>query len=128
MNFKKSKRQAIIDGYLATTGKNLFIASEFIDWLQDEPEHEAYPWFFGKDDAEAAREYRIDLARRMAGGMRIVVSAQETTQSGVVQINVREYPAYVSAMSGRKAGGGYSRFDPDDAESLAELRRGSVSV
>ena len=126
-NFWK-KRQEIIDGYLMETGRNMFVASEFIDWLAERPDHEAYPWFFAKDDAEAAREYRIGLARRMASGMR-VVARTETTETNVVQITESSYPAYVSPVAGRSKGGGYERFDPDDAEAMAELQRqGAVAL
>lgn len=122
--FTKTKRQAIIDGYLAETGSNLFVPSEFIDWLSGQPEHEAYEWFFGQNDTTAAREYRIGLARRMAGGLRIVASVSETPKkSQVVQITTREYPAFVSPMAGRKSGGGYEPFNPDDKGSMDELRR-----
>jgi hypothetical protein len=120
----KSKRQSIIDGYLATTGHNMFVAAEFIDWLSGQPEHEAYEWFFGEDDATAAREHRIALARRMASGLRIVANVSEPPSKGqVVQISVREYPAFVSPVAGRRTGGGYEPFNPDDASSMAELQR-----
>lgn len=125
--FPKAKRQAIIDGYLISTGRNLFIPSDFIDWLSGQPEHEAYEWFFAKDDAEAAREYRIDLARRMASGLRIVAKVS-STESAVVSITSREYPAYVSPVAGRKNGGGYELFNPDDPEALAELLRQGASA
>lgn len=123
MAFKKSDRQRIVDGYLAATGRNLFIASEFIDWLEGKEDHEAYPWFFGKDDAAAAREYRIDLARRMASGLRITVSQTDVSESKVVSITTREYPAYVSPMAHRTHGGGYHPVDPKDAAVMDELRR-----
>jgi len=121
MNFKKASRQKIIDGYLQDSGRNLFIAGEFIDWLEGQPDHDAYPWFFGQDDAEAARQHRIGLARRMASGLRIVVTDSADTAS-VVQVSVREYPAYLSPVSGRKGGGGYQRMDPEDQAMLDELR------
>lgn len=121
-SFTKATKQEIIDGYLNETGRNIFSASDFVDWLEGQPDHKAYPWFFGKDDAEAAREYRIGLARQMASGLRIVARI-ETTEQNVVQIRVREYPAYVSPMAGRKGGGGYQPFDPQDAEAMAELQR-----
>ena len=118
--FPKKERQRIVDEYLQQTGRNMFVPGEFVDWLADHPDHEAYPWFYGLGDAEAARQYRIDLARRMASGLRITVKdepAQEHT------ITVREYPAYVSPVSGRKAGGGYAPFDPRSETDQAELRR-----
>jgi hypothetical protein len=120
--FAKKDRQRIIDGYLAATGRNMFVAPEFIDWLQGQPENEAYPLFFGVDDAEAARQHRIDLARRMASGLRIVATVNAPEAASVVQITTREYPAYVSPMSGRRNGGGYAPFDPEDGDAMAELQ------
>lgn len=126
-NFWK-KRQEIIDDYLSKTGRNMFNAGEFIDWLEKHPEHEAYDWFFGMDDAEAARQHRIHLARRMASGLRIVAK-EEVSEARVVQITEREYPAYISPVADRKSGGGYQRFDPTDADAMAELRRqGAVAL
>ncbi|WP_422073876.1 hypothetical protein [Tranquillimonas rosea] len=119
--FPKAERQRIIDGYLAATGRNLFNAAEFIDWLAGQPDHEAYDWFFGQDDATAAREYRIGLARRMASGLRIAAK-EELAARNVVHVSTREYPAYMSPVAGRKHGGGYERFDPKDTGQLEELR------
>ncbi len=128
MAFTSKDRQRIIDGYLSETGRNMFVASEFIDWLEHQPEHEAYDWFFAIDDAEAARQHRIYLARKMASGLRIEAKT-ETKEANVVQITEREYPAYVSPMASRKDGGGYTRFDPSDADAMAELRRqGAVAL
>lgn len=128
MAFKAKDRQRIIDQYLNATGENLFQPGAFIDWLSDQPDHECYDWFFGKDDAAAAREYRIDLARRMASGLRITAKI-EASQSSVVSIKVREFPAFVSPVATRKAGGGYEAFDPKDPAAVAELRRqGAVAL
>jgi hypothetical protein len=128
MAFKAKDRQRIIDGYLAASGCNMFVPGEFIDWLSDQPDHEAYELFFGMDDAAAAREHRIDLARRMASGLRITARVEEQ-QAKVVSIKVREFPAFVSPMAGRKAGGGYEPFDPQDGAAMAELRRqGAVAL
>lgn len=122
--FGKSERQRVIDGYLAATGRNMFNAAEFIDWLAGQPDHDAYSWFYGKDDATAARDWRIQMARQMANGLRIVANVSTMPQKGnVVSVTVREFPAFVSPMSGRKVGGGYTPFDPKDAAAMAELRR-----
>jgi hypothetical protein len=123
MKFTKRDRQKIIDGYLQDSGANMFVAAEFIDWLSGMPEHQAYSWFFAKDDEAAAREYRIGLARQMASGLRIVSSISVSTPSNVVQIVTHEYPAYISPVAGRRSGGGYERFDPDNSEHIAELQR-----
>lgn len=117
------KRQAIIDGYLAATGQNTFHAGAFIDWLAGQPTHEAFGWFYGADDAKLAREHRIDMARRWASGLRITVQSSITDRSGIMSVVTREYPALVSPMANRKAGGGYVDFDVDDPLAVAELRR-----
>jgi hypothetical protein len=130
MSFTAKDRQRIIDGYLVETGSNLFVPSEFIDWLAGQPEHEAYEWFYGNSDAETAREHRIWMARRMANGLRIVAEVSVAPKKGnVVAVSVRDFPAYISPVALRKNGGGYQPFEPDDAESMAELRRqGAVAM
>ena len=89
--FSKDTKQRIIDDYLQNTGANMFVPSEFVDWLSGQPEHEAYDAFYGMDDAEAARQHRIDMARSMASGLRIVAKT-ETVDNKVVSIKVTEYP------------------------------------
>lgn len=121
MAFTSADRQRIIDDYLAQTGRPLFIPGEFVDWLEGKPEHEAYKWFFGMGDATAAREHRIAMARRMAGGLRITVRKQDV-KSAVVLVTQREFPAFISPMSTRRSGGGYSPFDPEDAGDMAKLQ------
>jgi len=127
MAFKTQDRQRIIDGYLSFTGRNMFIPGEFVDWLAGHPEHEAYEWFFGMGDDEAARQHRIGMARRMASGLRIASRSQET-KATVVSITTRDYPAFISPIAGRKGGGGYEPVDPDDEQQIAELRRQGASA
>jgi hypothetical protein len=122
MAFTSKDRQRIIDEYLNETGANLFVPSEFVDWLAERPDHEAFPLFYGRTDAEAAREFRIAAARRMANGLRIVARVSDT-KGTVVSVSVREFPAFVSPVSQRGQGGGYQPFDPKDAGQLDELRR-----
>jgi len=122
MAFKKADRQKIIDGYLAATGKNMCVAAEFVDWLSEQPDHPMHAVFFGADDEKLARQYRIDMARRFISGLRIVVSIKNLdTVTNVVSISVREFPAYVSPLSGRKSGGGYAEMETDSPEMLREL-------
>lgn len=124
MAFTKKDRQKIIDEYLSASGANMFVPAEFIDWLGAKPDHEAYELFYGIDDATAAREHRILLARQMANGLRIVAPVSTAPASAsVVSVAVREFPAMVSPMAGRKEGGGYLAFDPQDPVVTAELRR-----
>ena len=75
------------------------------------------------DDSVAARNWRIDKARQMASGLRIVVKQEDVTQSEIISIKVTEYPAYISPVATRKSGGGYEPFDPDDETAQQELRK-----
>ena len=127
MAFNKSTRQRIIDGYLSTSGRNMFVPSEFLDWLEERPDHEMYPLFFGKTDAEAARAWRLQQVRIMVSGLRIVAT-YETVNNTVVSITTREYPAFVSPVAGRRTGGGYEPTDPANDDQLAEFRRQGESA
>jgi hypothetical protein len=122
--FTKQRRQRIIDGYLAESGENVFVPSRFIDWLSGQPQHEAYPAFFSVSDEEAARAYRIEMARRFVQGLRITVSEQ-TVEGTDRKVSVRmvEAPRYLSPVSNRHEGGGYVPYDPESPEDVAELRR-----
>lgn len=121
--FTKDERQKIIDDYLQRTGQNLFIAAQFVDWLADQPEHDAYAWFYGMDDATAAREHRINLARSMASGLRITAKfSSAPAQAKSVSVRSSEHPAMISPMSMRTNGGGYVQFDPKDPKCMVEFR------
>lgn len=122
--FSKQRRQKIIDNYLAESGANAFRPGEFIDWLADKPEHEAYAAFYAIDDAEAARAYRIELARKFVSGLRIVVSEQEVVgEDRTVTIRTTEAPRYFSPVEHRQDGGGYVAYDPSDEKSVASFRK-----
>ena len=73
------------------------------------------------DDSVAARNWRIDKARQMASGLRIVVEQKHIEQSD--KVLTIEYPAYISPIATRKSGGGYEPFDPDDEDAQYELRK-----
>ena len=121
--FPKKERQRIIDEYLAASGRNMFVPHEFVDWLGAQPDHEAYEWFYGMDDVEAARQYRIGLARQMASGLRIVIKESQEQEQLPIIIKTREYPALISPRENRKNGGGYVAFDPENESDQQELRR-----
>ena len=122
--FTKQRRQRIIDNYLAESGANAFVASEFIDWLSGHPEHEAYSAFFSISDEEAARAYRIEMARRFVRGLRITVSEQKVEgEDRSISVRMVEAPRYVSPVANRHEGGGYVPYDPGSPADVAELRR-----
>ena len=117
--FSTSRRKAVIEGYLAKTGRNMFVPSEFVDWLALHPDHEFYDAFFGMSDEDAARAHRIELARGLVRGLRIVVAEPEVTGSAP---RVNQFPMMISPLSWRESGGGYVIFDPTNSEAMAELR------
>lgn len=120
--FPKKERQRIIDEYLAASGRNMFVPADFVDWLRDKPDHEAYDLFYGMSDEHAAKQWRVQLARQMASGLRIVVSHSDP-EDKTVSIKVTEYPAFISPVKGRREGGGYEEFDPQNVQAQEELRR-----
>lgn len=121
--FNQARRQRIIDDYLAKSGRNTFRPGDFIDWLADKPDHEAYSAFYAIDDTEAARAYRIELARRFVSGLRISVTSRfEDTESRVVTVTTTEAPSFISPLASRQDGGGYVAYDPSDADSVSAFR------
>ena len=122
MKWNKQRRQKIIDDYLAATGENTFNAADFIDWLEDKPEHPLWRFWWGVDADDAKRRWMVDEARKFASGLRITVTETEIVNSTVTHIATREYPAFISPISGRSSGGGYVPFDPNDAAAMEELQ------
>jgi len=123
--FTQQRRQRIIDDYLTQTGQNIFKPGEFIDWLADKPDHEAYNAFYALDDAEAARSYRIELARRFVNDLRIVVVTETVeTKTNAIVTTTADAPRYFSPLENRKTdGGGYVAYDPHDETSVASFRK-----
>lgn len=121
--FPRKERQRIIDGYLNESGSNHFVPAEFLDWLKDRPDHEAYDLFYGRSDEEDARRHRIAMVRTWVSGLRISVQAEEPVQSTVKKITVVEHkvPAMISPRNTRKDGGGYVSVDLQDEEITSEL-------
>ena len=120
----KNERQAVIDEYLEQTGSDTVVPREFIDWMRPRTNHPAHRYFFARSDEEAAMEYRLSLFRQFASGLRVSFKVKYTDPvSTKVKIEVREFPALISPVAGRKGGGGYERFDPKSAASMSELQR-----
>jgi hypothetical protein len=113
--FNRTYRQKIIDEYLNDTGRNSFVPSEFLVWLKPQEDHRAWSIFWGKDDAEAAHQYRIMLARQFVAGLRITVNVSET-----VAVKV---PAFISPVANRREGGGYVSVDVTERDTTDELLR-----
>lgn len=119
-----SDRQAVIDDYMAATGVEKVVPAAFIEWLRPQHNHAAHGFFFAKSDSEAAAAYREALFRRFVNGLQIKVSEERIERkTHQVRVVTAEYPALVSFGSGRRAGGGYTPFDPSSPGDLAELER-----
>lgn len=126
----RTYRQNIIDEYLNASGRNKFVPSEFLDWLEPQNDHRAWVVFFGKSDQEAAHEYRLGLARSFVAGLRIKVEVTPIQASKLDHIRVKvetptvyRVPAFVSAVATRKEGGGYYAASIDDADTMQESYR-----
>ena len=117
------ERQRVVDDYLNQSGYNQFVPREFLAWLRERPDHPVHPVFFGMDDAEAAQAWREGRVRHWVSGLRIAVRAADAGPSVVSGVVVREVPAMVSPVAGRRDGGGYAPVDPSDPAMVAELRR-----
>lgn len=113
--FNRTYRQQIVDEYMNATGANSFIPGAFLEWLKPQTDHRVHSVFFGKDDEEAAWQYRLHLARQFVAGLRIRVAVSETE---VVRV-----PAFISPVSERKAGGGYVSVDWSDGTKSGEIYR-----
>lgn len=129
--FDRSFRQKVIDEYLNSTRRNVFVPQEFLEWLRERPDHKVYDVFFGKSDEEAAQAYRLSAVRSFVSGLRIAVrvsAAPSDAKSIDVKVNEESalsvrIPAFMSPMSNRKDGGGYYPTDPSDPAVIRELSR-----
>lgn len=124
----RAERTRIITDYLNTTGANAFDPAAFLAWLQPQPQHRAWPIFFGKDDAAAAHEYRLGLVRSFVSGLRIRVALSDVTPEQREHIKVAidapiavALPAFISPRDGRRDGGGYIRLEPSDDVAMREF-------
>ena len=120
----REQRQAVIDEYMAETGEPRVIPARFIEWLRPQHNHIAHRHFFAKSEEDAAQEYRVALFRQFASGLRISVKVEVTDPvTSNVSVIVRQFPAMISPVVNRRAGGGYVAFDHSDPAAFAELRR-----
>lgn len=128
--FNRTFRQKVVDEYLNDTGSNHFDPREFLEWLQDKPDHAVYPIFFGKTDEEAALQYRLMQARQFVNGLRVKITMTPEMASSTTHIAIKikeptpfRLPAFVSPVSGRRQGGGYYQTDVMDEDATTELYR-----
>ena len=124
LRFTKKDRQDIIDDYLNQTGRNIYVPSEFIDWLRDNPGHKIYNNFFGASDEEMADKHRENMARQFASGLRITIKISEMPMPSKIKnlkVEAVDVPSLISPINNRANGGGYVSVDVKDTDTMTEL-------
>ena len=129
--FGKKDREKIINDYLNQTGRNSYVPAEFVDWIQNKPDHPVYKLFGFEDDEKMALKYRIQMARQFATGCKITVQYRDlptetvdvTDSITVEDAKVVRFPTFISPIDNRAQGGGYQKFDVNNPDTVAELCR-----
>ena len=129
--FSKKDRQQVINDYLNKTGRNSYVPVEFVEWMQNQPNHPAYKLFIFEDDAKMAFKQRIQIARQFASGCKITVQYRDIPSETidyskavvVEETKVIKFPSYISPIDNRAQGGGYQKFDLNNPETVKELCR-----
>jgi len=124
LRFTKKDRQDIIDDYLNQTGRNIYVPSEFIDWLRDNPGHKIYNNFFGASDEEMADKHRENMARQFVSGLRITIKISELPMPSKIEnlkVEAVDVPSLISPINNRANGGGYVSVDVKDTDTMTEL-------
>ena len=122
LRFTKQDRQNIINDYLNETGRNSYVPSEFIDWLQDNPSHKLYDYIFSDSEEEAAYKYRVHLARQFASGLKLTIEVSKMPMpSKIENLKVVDVPSLISPINNRANGGGYVPVDVQDTDTMSEL-------
>lgn len=131
MKLNKETKQQIIDEYLADTGRNVFIPREFIEYLQDKPDHNAHASFYNVSEAELAMQAREDIARKWARGLRLTLTIEvkhPDPKVSVVNIVQVEAPRLFSPMQGRSNGGGYVVLDAHDTTQQQQFKNEAANA
>ena len=129
--FGKKDREKIINDYLNQTGRNSYVPAEFVDWIQNKPDHPVYKLFGFGDDEKMALKYRIQMARQFATGCKITVQYRDlptetvdvTDSITVEDTKVVRFPTFISPIDNRAQGGGYQKFDLGNPDTVKELCR-----
>lgn len=125
-SFDRRYRQKIVDEFLAATGANSFAPVAFLEWLEPQTDHRAWKIFFGKDDVEAARQFRLGMVRQFVSGLRITVEMRDSDQS-VTSVVV---PAFISPVASRSSseGGGYVSVSINEDATQREMARQAAAA
>lgn len=126
--FTKELRQEIIRDFCRRRNAD-FDARLFEQEVREQgAEHPAYEWFEWDGD-KAASEYRIWQARAFATGLRVSFKVEEIGRGGSIRVREVEMPLLISPGVDRKAGGGYTLTDPENADHMNEhCRQAAVAL
>lgn len=124
----KEKRQEIVEDF-ARRHNGQYDPKLFLREVKETGDkHPAFNWFEW-DDKKAAGEYQLWQARSFAKDLRVNFTVEEVGREGAVTVRSVEAPAVISPVAGRKDGGGYVSFNPDDPEHIAEhCRQAGVAL
>ncbi|WP_426418196.1 hypothetical protein [Bradyrhizobium genosp. A] len=117
--FSKELRQQIVEDF-ARRHNGQYDPALFLKEVRETGEsHLAFDWFEW-EQAKAAQEHNLWQARAFAKDLRIKFEVQVISSGKPITVTT-EAPLVMSPASGRKDGGGYLRFNPDDPAHQAEL-------
>jgi hypothetical protein len=127
MRLSIEEREEVVREFMERHG-GLFDAEAFLEEVRTTgPTHRAYS-SFQWDDAKAAHEHRLNQARQFLNGLTISFEVREIGRRGGVTIVPSSAPLLISPLAGRRTGGGYYAFDPDDEDHAAELSAQAASA
>ena len=122
LRYTKKDKQNVVNEYLNQTGRNIFVPSEFHNWLQDNPNHKLYDYIFSASEKEMAYKYRLNLIRQFASGLRLTIKISEMPMpSKIENLKVVNVPSLISPINNRANGGGYISVDVQDSDTMSEL-------
>lgn len=126
--FTKALRQQIVREF-AVRHNGQYNPHLFVEEVRAQGEnHPAHAWFQWDRD-KAAGEYWLWQAREFASGLTVSFKIEEIGKNRKITIREIEAPLVQSPMDGRRDGGGYELFDPENPEHMTELcRQAAVSL
>lgn len=126
--FTKERRQEIVREFAVRHNGQYDPALFLAEVEAGGQEHPAYGWFEW-DSEKAVREYHLWQARVFANGLRVTFSVESIGRTGTISVRESEMPLVMSAMDGRRHGGGYFLVDTDNPDHMAEhCRQAAVSL
>lgn len=122
MRYSKKLRRQIVEEF-ASRHDGEWSPELFLQEVRAQGEdHPAYEWFEWDKD-KAAYAHWTWQARQFGDGIIVSRRVEEMRPESQISIRHVEVPLAVSPVAGRKDGGGYYIFDPQNQEHMEELCR-----